>query len=93
MKAVIIIGLSVIILGIFFIHLKLNKMANELEVLKAKVAANKDVTQSAVLLLKGLKERLDAAIGNPAELQKLSEDLGSQTDSLASAITENTPAE
>lgn len=68
-------------------------MANELEVLTAEVAENKTVIGSAVVLLQGLKEKLDAAIGNPAALAALSAELSTTTDALAAAVAANTPAE
>lgn len=73
---------------------KLNRMANELEDLKAAVARDTEVDQSAITLLNGLKAALDAAIasGDPAALQALSDQLGSNADSLAAAVTANTPA-
>lgn len=75
------------------IEKKLDKMANELEVLTAEVAENKTVIGSAVVLLQGLKEKLDAAIGNPAALAALSAELSTTTDALAAAVAANTPAE
>ncbi len=71
------------------------KMAGELEALKAAVAKNTDVEESAILLLKGLKDKLDAAIaaGDPAALQVLSDSLGAETQKLADSVVANTPAE
>lgn len=68
-------------------------MANELDELKTKVAASGDATDSAVILLKGLKARLDAAGTDPALLKELSDALGTNTDELAAAILENTPTD
>ena len=70
-------------------------MGARLEDLTAKVAANSAVVDSAVELLNGLKERLDAAIasGDPAELEALSASLGADTAELAAAVAANTPAE
>ena len=70
-------------------------MANELADLQAKVTASGDATDAAVILLKGLKDKLDAAIasGSPAALQALSDSLGTNTDELAAAILVNTPAQ
>ena len=69
-------------------------MAGELNELQQKVAANGDVTQSAITLLQGLKAKLDEAIasGDPAALQALSDSLGAQDQALADAITQNTPS-
>lgn len=70
------------------------KMAQELDTLKAAVARNTDVENSAVTLLQGLKSKLDAAIaaGDPAALTALSTELGSSADALAAAVIANTPA-
>lgn len=69
-------------------------MGNELADLQAKVTASGDATDSAVILLKGLKDKLDDAIssGDPVALQALSDSLGANTDELAAAILANTPA-
>lgn len=69
------------------------EMSNELDDLKTKVAASGDATDSAVILLKGLKAKLDAAGTDPVALKELSDSLGTNTDELAAAIIENTPAE
>jgi outer membrane murein-binding lipoprotein Lpp len=70
-------------------------MGARLDELTAKVTANSAVVDSAVELLNGLKERLDAAIasGDPAELEALSASLGADTAELAAAVAANTPAE
>jgi outer membrane murein-binding lipoprotein Lpp len=70
-------------------------MGARIDELAAKVAANTVVVDSAVELLNGLKERLDAAIasGDPAELEALSASLGADTAELAAAVAANTPAE
>lgn len=75
------------------LHIKIDKMANELETLTTEVAETKTVMASAVTLLQGLKAKLDEAIGNPAALAALSAELDTNTNALAAAITANTPAE
>jgi phage shock protein A len=67
-------------------------MASELDDLTAKVTENADVTQSAITLLNGLKEQLDAAGTDPAALAALSQALGSSSSALADAVAANTPA-
>ena len=71
-----------------------SKMASELDALRAAVQKNTDTEESAIVLLKGLKDKLDAAIaaGDPAALQALSDSLGTETDKLAAAVVANTPA-
>lgn len=69
-------------------------MANELDNLKAAVAKDTEVDSSAITLLNGLKAQLDAAIASndPAQLQALSDQLGTNAQALADAVTANTPA-
>lgn len=64
-----------------------------LDDVKAAVKANADAEDSAVLLLQGLKSKLDAAIASndPVALQALADDLGRQTAGLAAAVVANTP--
>jgi hypothetical protein len=73
---------------------KVDLLMSAISDLQAKVELNGTVIGSAVVLLKGLKAALDAAIaaGDPAALQALSDQLGAETDSLAAAVVENTPA-
>lgn len=72
---------------------KLNKMADEMATLEAEVAETKTVAQSAVVLLQGLKQRLDEAGTDKVKLAALSADLGGSTDALAAAVVANTPAD
>lgn len=64
-----------------------------LDDLRVEVAQNRDVIESAVALLDGLKAQLDEAIatGDPAALVELSAELESQTNRLAEAVSMNTP--
>lgn len=65
----------------------------ELEVLTREVSETKTVMGSAVTLLQGLKERLDAAGTDKVKLAELSADLDTNTNALAAAVAANTPAE
>jgi len=69
-------------------------MAGELKALQDRVTEVTTVEQSAITLIQGLKQQLDAAIasGDPAALQALSDQLGTSDATLAKAITDNTPA-
>ena len=69
-------------------------MSEELATLTAAVAANATVADSAIVLLEGLKARLDDAIasGDAEVLRTLSEQLGTETVKLAAAVTANTPS-
>lgn len=70
-------------------------MANELQDLQTQVEASTSAEQSAVVLLDGIKKKLDDAIAsnNPAELKALSSALGTSQAALAEAIVRNTPAD
>ena len=71
-------------------------MSAQLEALTAAVAANKDVTDSAVALLSGLHTKLQELIDtgvDPVALQTLADDLSTATQALAAAVVANTPAE
>lgn len=70
-------------------------MAGELDALKGEVSRNTDVDQSAIVLLNGLSAKIQELINNgsnPADLQALADSLKGSSDSLAAAITANTPA-
>lgn len=71
-------------------------MSAQLDALAAAVAANTTVTGSAIELLNGLHDQLVALLAaeviDPAAVQALADDLSAQTQALAAAITENTPA-
>ena len=67
-------------------------MSKELDELTKQVAANRDVTQSAITLIAGIKARLDEAGTDPAKLQALRDDLAAQDQALAEAVAANTPA-
>jgi hypothetical protein len=73
---------------------KENMIMAALDDLKAAVAAEDTVVDSAVTLLQGLKAALDAAIasGDPAALTALSADITAKTKALSDAVAANTPA-
>ena len=66
---------------------------NELDNLKADVAAEHTIVGSVLALVNGFAARLDAAIaaGNPAALIELSTSIKADTAALAAAVTANTP--
>lgn len=76
-----------------FLKSKSIQMADEMATLEAEVAETKTVAQSAVVLLQGLKQRLDEAGTDKVKLAALSADLGGSTDALAAAVVANTPAD
>lgn len=62
--------------------------------LKQEVERSKTVNASAIALLTGLSERLDAALEDDDEnaVQALADTLRSDTDQLAAAVAKNTKA-
>lgn len=65
----------------------------DLTQLTQDVQNNATVIGSAITLLQGLKEKLDAAGTDATKLAELSASLEAQTNSLASAVAANTPAD
>lgn len=77
------------------LHELLKKEQNimkELDDLEVQVKANRDAEQSAIVLLNGIADRINAAGGDPTKLKQLSDDLKSSGDALAAAVVANTPA-
>lgn len=68
-------------------------MATDLTELTSQVSKNGEVIASAIVLIKGIKAKLDAAGTDPVALKALSDSLGTQDNELAAAVAENTPAE
>lgn len=71
---------------------KLDTIMADLAALKAQIEANKAVTDSAIVLINGIADRIQAAGTDPAQLQGLVDGLKNETDALASAVAANTPA-
>jgi 1-deoxy-D-xylulose 5-phosphate reductoisomerase len=69
------------------------EMSAESDDLRAEVAAQRDVVNSAVTLLAGLHARLDAAGTDRTALAALKTDLVTMRQELASAVAENTPVD
>jgi len=69
------------------------KMAVELENLKAAVAEQTTVIDSAVTLLTQLGDKIDELKNDPQELTNLANQIRAKRDQLAAAVAENTPAE
>jgi hypothetical protein len=64
-----------------------------LDDLTAQVAANRSVSQSALILINGIADRITAAAGvDPAKLAALTTSLKTDDDTLAEAVKANTPA-
>lgn len=65
----------------------------DIDALKTKVDANRDVTQSAVDLINGLAAQIRELADDPAQLQALASQLEAQSADLAAAVSANTPAQ
>lgn len=79
-------------LQLFFDNWRADTMA-AFDNLKREIQETKSVNLSVIALLQGLKAKLDEAIASndPAVLQELADSLELEQQSLASAITANTP--
>jgi peptidoglycan hydrolase CwlO-like protein len=67
-------------------------MVADLNALRAQVAQNNNVIQSAIVLINGIAARIAQAAGDPAALQAIIDDLNNQDTQLAQAVAANTPA-
>lgn len=67
-------------------------MAADLSRLQASVASEKTVIDSAVTLLGSLADQIRAAAGDPGAVTALADQIDSDTQNLAAAVTANTPA-
>lgn len=68
-------------------------MALDLTGLKQEVAELKTAKASAIALLRGIKQKLDEAGEDQAKIDELKAELDAETNELANAVVENTPAE
>jgi type II secretory pathway component PulM len=64
-----------------------------LDALTREVEETRTVADSAIVLLKNLAQMIRDNVGNAGALTKLANDLDAKQAELATAITENTPAE
>lgn len=82
-----------VVTGFGLLTYKLNKMATDLTQITQEVSETNTVMGSAVVLLQQLKAKLDEAGTDPVKLAELSASLDQNTNALATAISENTPAD
>ena len=68
-------------------------MSKELDDLTAEVSRSKTVDDSVLALLAGILAKLEAAGTDPAAIAALTQELRANTDTLAAAVTANTPAD
>lgn len=71
---------------------RLNIMSAQMDALEAQVTATKTVTDSAIVLLQGLRQQIIDAGTDQGKLTTLTDSLRTETDELAAAVTANTPA-
>jgi hypothetical protein len=74
------------------ISMEIKKMSAQLDALKAAVAQNAEVDASAIALIQGIAQQLQAIKDDPAAIQALADELMAKNAALAAAVTENTPA-
>lgn len=67
-------------------------MSAEMDALTAQVKANNDLLDSATTLINGIAARITAAGTDAAALKALTDELKAKDDTLAAAVTANTPA-
>lgn len=84
-------GVSYILFRLDALLEEIKRMASELDALKAEVARNTTVTQSAITLIQGLAAKIDELKTDPAALSALAAELRGSADSLSQAVTANTP--
>lgn len=68
-------------------------MSQQLDTLTDTVRRSTTVMESAVVLIREIKAKLDAAGTDPEKLSALSQDLDTGQMALAAAVVENTPAD
>lgn len=90
--------LSIVITSVKELKGEIRKMSQELDALKAQVAASIAVETSAVTLINGLADKIKAAGTDTAaladiatELNKLTGDIKTSSDALSAVVTANTP--
>mgnify|MGYP001607606906 CR=1 FL=1 len=90
--ALVVFVLCVLTGAVYALAKEVRRMSENLDVLTAQVAATNGVSESAVVAINGLADKIDALIaaGNsdPA-LAALAADLKAKSDALAAAIAEN----
>lgn len=68
---------------------EVQKMAQELVDLQDAVASSRTVTESAITLINGLADKIDAVITDPAALAALTAELRDQASDLSEAVATN----
>lgn len=74
------------------INERISKMSAAMDRLTEEVGQNTTVIESALVLIRGFKAQLDAAITDQTKLIELAATLDASEQALAAAVAENTPA-
>jgi peptidoglycan hydrolase CwlO-like protein len=61
--------------------------------LRNQISNNNDAVQSAIILINGFNQRLEQAGNDPEAIQALTQQLRAETNALAQAVANNTPAQ
>lgn len=85
--------LNAILVGLNIIFKQEQGMTQQLNDLEAQVTENTSVEQSALVLIQGLHDKLEAALEDPAKLTALKDELKASATALAAAVAANTPSE
>ena len=72
---------------------KVEDMSKELDALTLEVQENADVIDSAIVLIEGIAEQLEAIKDDPAKIQALADELNVTSDRLAAAVAAHTEVE
>lgn len=97
-----VLGVLLILVGAWLLDNKLNrllvqaatlevKMEKALEALTEQVRASTEIETSAVVLIKGIADKLAEAGTDPEKLSALTDELHASSAELAAALTANTP--
>ncbi len=78
--------------AVYHIQMELLKMSASFDKLKADVAAQTSVNQSAVTLINGIAKQLKEHDAADADLDALAKELEGASSGLATAVSQNTPA-
>jgi len=70
---------------------KVNHIMAILDPLAAEVTETKTIIESAVTLIEGIAAQLEEHKNEPAEIQRLADELNASSDALAAAVQANTP--
>lgn len=79
--------------GILKLLRKVTRMQEQIDALRAQVAASTTVMTSAAALITGLADQIEKAQDDPAEIQSIADTLRASTTDLSAAVAAGTQAE